>query len=308
MMRISTSWTQQLGVNAMLKQESLVSKTQMQLSTGLKNLSPADDPIAAKQVLDLQQGIDKTNQYQRNSDVVKSRNSLEESVLSNSRDSLLRARDLAVQALNEGILKPKDKLAIAEEIKQIRSHMLGLANTQDANGEYIFSGALSSKPTFAQAPTYALQGSDVQRSLQIGPDRKLPDGDLGKTIFNDIPTTSAAAPATRSIFATLTAFVDALQGTATPYHSTVNNALADIDSTLSTVGDAEARVGARLRVLDAQDNENSSHLIAMKTTLSATKDLDYASAISQFQLQQNVLQAAQKSFSQVQKLSLFQFL
>jgi len=234
-MRISTAWTQQLGVNAMLKQESLVSKTQMQLSTGLKNLNPADDPIAAKQVLDLQQRIDKTNQYQRNSDVVKSRNSLEASVLTSSRDSLLRARDLAVQALNAGVLKPEDKLAIAEEIKQIRSHVLGLANTQDANGEYLFSGALSTQPTFAQAPTYAFQGSDVQRSLQIGPNRTLPDGDLGKTIFNDVPTASAASPATRSIFATLTAFVDALQGTATPYQQTVNNALADIDSFMTSV-------------------------------------------------------------------------
>jgi len=292
----------------MLKQEALVSKTQMQLSTGLKNLTPADDPIAAKQVLDLQKSIDTTNQYQRNADTVRARNSLEESVLTSSRDALLRARDLAVQALNDGALKSEDKLAIADEIKQIRSQVLGLANTQDANGEYIFSGALSTKPTFAQAPTYTFQGSGIQRDLQIGPNRTLPDGDLGKSIFNDIPTASAAPPATRSIFATLGAFVDALSGAVTPYHDTVNKALADIDSTLKTVGNADAKVGARLRALDSQDNENASHLVAIKTTLSATKDLDYASAISDFQLQQNVLQAAQKSFSQVQKLSLFQYL
>ncbi len=292
----------------MLKQEALVSKTQMQLSTGLKNLTPADDPIAAKQVLDLQKSIDTTTQYQRNADTVRARNSLEESVLTSSRDALLRARDLAVQALNDGTLKSEDKLAIAEEVKQIRAQMLGLANTQDANGEYIFSGALSTQPPFAQAPSYTFQGSDVQRELQIGPNRTLPDGDLGKTIFNDIPTASAPPPATRSIFTTLNAFVDALSGTVTPYHDTVNKALADIDSTLKTVGDANAKVGARLRALDSQDNENASHLVAIKTTLSATKDLDYASAISDFQLQQDVLQAAQKSFSQVQKLSLFQYL
>jgi flagellin-like hook-associated protein FlgL len=84
----------------------------MQLSTGLKNLTPAGDPIAAKKVLDFQQYIDKTTQYQENVDVAKSRNGLEGSVLTNSRDSLLRARDLAVQALNEGVLKQEDKTAI----------------------------------------------------------------------------------------------------------------------------------------------------------------------------------------------------
>jgi len=117
-MRISTSWAQQLSVNAMLNQQAKVSNTQMQLSTGLKNLTPADDPIAAKKILDFQQHIDKTTQHQENVDVAKSRNGLEGSVLLNSRDSLLRARDLAVQALNEGVLKQEDKTAIAEEINR----------------------------------------------------------------------------------------------------------------------------------------------------------------------------------------------
>ena len=70
-MRISTSWAQQLGVNAMLNQQATVTKTQMQLSTGLKNLTPADDPIAAKKILDFQERIDKTTQYQENAEVAR---------------------------------------------------------------------------------------------------------------------------------------------------------------------------------------------------------------------------------------------
>jgi len=184
--------------------------------------------------------------------------------------------------------------------------MLALANTQDANGEYIFSGALSKTPAFDQS--YAFQGSQIQRELQIGPERRIADGDLGYTVFEDIPTASAAAPATRSIFATLEAFVDALEGTVTPYHGTVNEALADIDSTLEKVGEAEARVGARLRALDDQTNQNESYLISMQTTLSEVKDLDYAEAISRFELDSAVLQASQQSFSKVQQLSLFNYL
>ncbi|MCF7970964.1 MAG: flagellar hook-associated protein FlgL [Methylococcaceae bacterium] len=307
-MRISTSWAQQLSVNAMLNQQAKVSSTQMQLSTGLKNLTPADDPIAAKKILDFQQHIDKTTQYQENVDVAKSRNGLEGSVLINGRDSLLRARDLAVQALNEGVLKQEDKTAIAEEIKQIQSHMLALANTQDANGEYIFSGALSKTPTFLQAPTYAFQASQTQRELQIGPERRIADGDLGYTVFENIPTASAAPPAIRSIFATLGAFVDALEGTVTPYHGVINEALADIDSTLGKVGEAEARVGARLRALDDQTNQNESYRISMQAALSEVKDLDYAGAISQFELDSAVLQASQQAFSKVKSLSLFNYL
>ena len=52
-----------LSVNAMLNQQAKVTNTQMQLSTELKNLTPADDPIAAKKVLDIQERLDITAQF-----------------------------------------------------------------------------------------------------------------------------------------------------------------------------------------------------------------------------------------------------
>ncbi len=307
-MRVSTSWAQQLSVTAMLKQQETVTKTQMQLSTGLKNITPADDPIAANNILDFQERIDKTIQYQENADTAKARNSLEGSVLMNGRESLLRARDLAVQALNEAVLKPEDKLAIEAEIRQIQEHMLSLVNTQDANGEYIFSGALSETPTFSSTAPYTYQGSGTQRELQIGTDRRIVDGDLGFTIFENIPTASAPPPATRNILNTLEAFSDGLTGATLPYHGTVNEALADIDAALEKIGEAEARVGARLRALDSQEAQNSSDLLAMKSTLSGVKDLDYAEAISRFELENTVLKASQQAYVKVQGLSLFNYL
>jgi flagellar hook-associated protein 3 FlgL len=292
----------------MLNQQATVNKTQMQLSTGLKNLTPADDPIAASNILDFQERIDKTIQYQENADAAKARNSLESSVLINSRESLLRARDLTVQALNEAVLKPEDKLAIEAEIHQIQEHVLALANTQDANGEYIFSGALSDTPTFSSTAPYIYQGSGTQRELQIGPDRRIVDGDLGFSIFENIPTASAPPPATRNILNTLDALSGGLTGAIVPYHGTVNAALADIDAALEKIGEAEARAGARLRALDDQQAQNDGDLLAMRSTLSDVQDLDYAEAISRFELENTVLQASQQAYVKVQGLSLFNFL
>jgi len=313
-MRISTSWAQQLSVNAMLNQQAKVTNTQMQLSTGLKNLTPADDPIAAKKVLDIQERLDITAQFQENTEVAMSRNGLEGSVLMNSKEALLRARDLAVQALNEGVLKQQDKTAIAEEIKQLKNHMLSLANTQDANGEYIFSGALSETPSFAldtSVPSnnkYYFYGSGVQRELQIAPERRIADGDIGQDIFGNLPVIDSPAVGPGNILNTLGSFVDALEGALTPYHDSVNKALANIDTTLESIGNAEARVGARLRALDDQTNQNESYLLAMNTTLSEVKDLDYAEAISRFEMDSAILQASQQSYTKVKSLSLFNYL
>lgn len=304
-MRISTAHSQQISVNAILNQQATLAKTQLQISSGLKNLSPADDPLAAKKVLDLQAEIDKTDQYQRNVDVATSRNSLESSVLANSREALETASELALQALNEGTINDDAKIAIAEQIKQIQAQMLGLANTQDESDEYIFSSALSNTPTFSKDP-YVFQGGGPQREIQIGPDRKIADGDSGFSIFEDIPSASPAA--TRNIFDTLDSFIDALTGAATPYTQTVSQALDDIKSTIDGIGTAEAKAGARINALEAQQNQNEGFLVATKTTLSETKDLDLAEAITRLESEELALTAALQTFSRVQNLSLFNFL
>ena len=84
--------------------------------------------------------------------------------------------------------------------------------------------------------------------------------------------------------------------------------LDDVSSALDKMLTVEASVGARLNALDSQEELNAGFILEMKTVLSATEDLDYAEAISKFNLQTVSLQAAQQAFTQVKKLSLFNYL
>ena len=294
-MRISTSWSQQLGINGILKQQNTLLKTQQQLSTGLKNLTPADDPVAAKKILNFQQQIDNTTQYQQNIDMALSRNNLEASILSNGKQVLLSVRDLAVQALNEGLLNDSSKQAIQSEVEQIKDFMLGMVNSQDANGDYIFSGMLSSTAPFDTSTPYTYRGADVQRQLQISPQRTMSDGDLGSDIFGDI-------------FKALDDLSGALDGSVTPYLDTVKAVIDKIDTSFTRMGNTEAKIGARLNSLESQQTQNNAFLVLIESNLSDLRDVDFAEAISRFELEQIALQAAQQSFSSTQRLSLFQFL
>ncbi|MDO9238410.1 MAG: flagellin, partial [Methylicorpusculum sp.] len=92
------------------------------------------------------------------------------------------------------------------------------------------------------------------------------------------------------------------------YNANLGNVLTDLDSALDSFLQARTSVGARLRALDDQESQNDKFIIDTRSTLSATQDLDYAEAISRFNLQQMSLQAAQQAFSQVQRLSLFNYL
>ena len=219
-MRISTAWAQQLGVNAMNAQQVKMSNTQMQLSSGLKILSPSDAPAASVKILDLQESIDKTKQYQDNIEVARSRLEIEESSLATAENILIRAKELTVQALNS-TLTADDRLSIKYEIDQMLEQMVGVSNTKNANGEYIFSGDFSTTPAVAWDPkteSYAFQGGINQRTLDVAPERRVADGDLGSDVFTNIDSISQQANTTvdgaernqRSVFDTLQSLSNAL--------------------------------------------------------------------------------------------------
>jgi Bacterial flagellin N-terminal helical region. len=151
-MRISTAWAQQLSITAMANQQSKLANLQQQLSTGVKVSVPADDPGAAARILDLDKTITKTNQYQNNIATTRGRLNIEESALATSGGILDRARDLTIQAMND-TLNSNDRLGIKTEVDQLIQQLAGVANTQNANGEFIFSGDLSNVPAFTKNAT-----------------------------------------------------------------------------------------------------------------------------------------------------------
>lgn len=301
-MRISTPWTQQTSLSSMLNQQYKLSKTQAQLSSGLKNNLPSDDPIAASKALAFKNEIEQINQYQRNIDTARERNRLEESALGSAQETIMRVKELSLQAAN-GVMSASDRLSIKDEVDELLGHMVGLANTKNANGEHLFSGYLSKTQSFDVDATgeYQYQGTKDQRVIQISEERRVADGNTGFEVFENI---DSAAGGTRSIFNTMKSLSTALANN----EADINEEMSDLDSALESFNQARSTVGSRLRVLDSQEAQHEKFLVDFKSTLSEVEDLDYAEAISRFNQQNSALQAAQQSFAKVQSLSLFNYL
>ncbi|MFQ5469339.1 MAG: flagellar hook-associated protein FlgL [Gammaproteobacteria bacterium] len=186
-MRISTNQMQLNGVSAMLEQSSKLSQTQQQLASGKKFLSPSEDPIATSKVLNLEQSMNITNQYQQNSDIARTRLNNEETVLQSLTSVLDRVRELAVQG-NNSTYTNVDRLMFASEIRQRLEDVLTLSNTKDASGEFLFSGYQGNVQPFSvdAVGNYIYSGDDGQRYLQIGPTRQVAVGDNGTDVFRQI--------------------------------------------------------------------------------------------------------------------------
>lgn len=186
-MRISTLQQYNNGVAGLQRNYASVTRTQEQISTGNRILTPADDPVASVRLLQLEQQQGVLDQY--NANLTAANNSLtQEEVTLNSANTILqRVRELAAEAGN-GALGAEDRKSIAAELREREDELLGLMNTRNARGEYIFSGFQGKTQPFVRNPdgSYSYQGDEGQRKLQVASSLQLPISDNGKRIFQDV--------------------------------------------------------------------------------------------------------------------------
>ena len=186
-MRISTLQAFNNGVAGLQRNYANVTRTQEQISTGSRILTPADDPVASVRLLQLEQQQNVLNQYAENLTAAKNSLTQEEVSLNSANTILQRVRELAVQAGN-GALSSKDRASIAAELQEREDELLGLMNTRNARGEYLFAGFQGkTQPFVRQADgSYAYQGDEGQRKIQIASSLDIPISDNGKKTFVNI--------------------------------------------------------------------------------------------------------------------------
>ena len=186
-MRIATSQFYRQAMTAMQDQSSKLQQTQLQLTAGLKILRPSDDPSGSVKVLNLNANMGEIDQYNRNLSVAKADVSMQENVLDSINDSLQRVRELTVQA-NNPTNHDSARLSIAKEIDQRMQEIVSLANSRDANGDYMFSGTQNTTTPFVQSgDVFVYQGDQSERKIQIGEGQNIVVRDSGDNIFMKIP-------------------------------------------------------------------------------------------------------------------------
>jgi len=187
-MRISSIEQFQQGIDSILDQQARLNRTQQQLATGKNVLSPSDDPAAATQLLTLSSLKSKNEQYDRNVLMAQNELELQESVLASSGNVLQRVRELVVQA-NNATQSNQSRAAIGDEINNLADELLQLANTKNAQGEYIFSGYNSRTPAFTRTGTgFEFQGDQGERLIQVSEDSQIAVRDNGQDIFEGMVT------------------------------------------------------------------------------------------------------------------------
>jgi flagellar hook-associated protein 3 FlgL len=179
---------QQQSVNTMMERQGDLSDIQTQMGTGKRINQPSDDPVGAARALELNHLDADTAQYQRNITSANARLGLEDQTLSSVSDVLGRVRTLLLQGMN-ATQTDESRGDIAAEMVQLRGQLLGIANSKDSQGDYIFAGnRTGAQPFQAQAGSVSYVGDDGQRMVAAGPGLQVATGDPGSSVFMNIPT------------------------------------------------------------------------------------------------------------------------
>jgi len=186
MTRVTTAQLFQRTAVDIARQQFEISQVQDQISSGRRINRPSDGPAESARIISLNQAIENIDQFQRNSTFANQRLGLEDATLSSVNNSLLRVRDLALQA-NSGSQTTETRTIIRAEVEQRLQELLDFANARDANGNFLFAGSQNRTQPFTQTATgVAYNGDQNQLSLNISGNRTIVASESGYDIFVNI--------------------------------------------------------------------------------------------------------------------------
>lgn len=196
---ISTLTFQTNALNQMEALETALSKTQMQLSSGKRIQTAADDPTGMAQVNQLNMELSASQQYVTNGNLATANLNLETQALTDATNLMQSARDLAVEA-NNAALSATQRQDIATQLNQQLQQLVAIGNRTDSNGNYLFGGYSSSSQPFAQSGnSVSYSGAEQVSQIQISENQRISAGDTGSSVFMNLPagngtfTTAAGA-------------------------------------------------------------------------------------------------------------------
>jgi flagellar hook-associated protein 3 FlgL len=402
-MRISTQLMYDSGINAIRRQQSDLYKTQQQLSTGRRTLTPSDDPVASARAVSVSQAKAGHEQFARNIEGATNSLAQTESILGEVSSILIDAKASAISGAN-GSLRDADRISLAKELRGKFEQLLSLANSQDGAGSHLFSGYSEATQAFSGAlGNVSYNGDDGEREIQVSASRRVPVSLSGATVFRDIKSgngvfESAAASANtgtgvigggrvlnpaawngdsyevrfsvssgtttydivntssgatlssgnayasggsisfagvqveikgdpangdrfsvapsrnQSVFEAFNNLIVALEAPVVgeaakaQLQNSLNRGFADLDQSAERVLSVRTQVGSSQKEIDQLGSINEAQKVLRESELAQLQDVDYAKAISDYTRQMTALEAAQRTYASVTKLSLFNFL
>lgn len=301
-MKISTNLFFQRASQQLVSNQNRLAEVQLQLGSGKKINKPSDAPEKASTLQRLRTVMEQQEGYKWNLDKLTEKLNNQDTALQNVSNLLSRLRELSIQYAN-GTLSADQRRIAAIEVHGIRDQLYSLANTRDSNGLGVFGGSRVSGEAFGEDGVY--KGDQTSTDVPVGGTRVLSNRRTGTDVFVSVLRANGNIQTSVGFFKVID---DLAAGLEANRIGDVQRSIGEITQIHQGVSMAQADVGSDLNVAQAQSSALDEQLLRLKGLESDLQDVDYAEAVTRMQKEMLGLQAAQSSFAQLSKMTLFSYI
>lgn len=305
-MRVTQSMLYRQTLDTMQQRESNALKRQNEIVSGVRLNQAMDDPAAMGRVMRNDNQAQQLQRFSDNIRNVESRLGFLESEMDGVTDLLHRGHELMLTGAN-GSQSPESLEALAVELRSLGESMLQVGNGRDGQGRYLFGGHNDgARPFDDSGASVSYNGAASARQIPIDEATFMANGLVGDEVFLNGPG--------GDLFALFNDLADTLQqpmpdaASRAARQADIETGLNRLDAGLNHVLDIRAGLGINLQRASAAQDRLEVLDIELAKDSSSLRDTDLADAVSVLTQEMSTLEAARKTFAQIQGLSLFNFI
>ncbi len=255
---------------------------------------PSDDPAGTTLALSLRSSISNHEQWIRTIDTTQTWLTVTESSVKSLIDTVQKVNNVTLKAVSDTMGIEQTRV-LADQVKELLQQVIQEGNSTIA-GEYIFSGSKTSTPPFVYnpgpPPSVSYNGNSEVMSRTIG---------KGIKMDVNIPGDSLFPPITNLL-------IELRDNLYNNDKAALRTRLDEISASLDNLLGINGELAAKQARLEATKLRYETIKLNLSSTLSQTEDLDFAQAITEFNGQSTVYQAALQSAGKITQYSLLDYL
>lgn len=295
-MRVTQGMLSNNMLRNLMNSQNKMDKYFTQLYTGKKISRPSDNPVVAMKGINHRTQVAEIEQYKRNIGETHTWMDNSDAALDKATQAMHRLNELAVQA-NNGTNDEEEFNSIKEEVKQLKEHLVDIANT-NVNGKYIFNGTnTNEKPiSMTNGEIDSIEYNTNPILIEVSKGTSIPVNVDGSKVFG------------QDFFDKLDNFIESIDALGNDEVSDIDESIEDINEMMNGIVNTRAELGARMNRMELVENRVKEQEIIATKTMSDNENIDFEEAITNLITQESLHRAALSAGSRIIQPTLIDFL
>lgn len=300
-MRVTPGMTADNALYNLQQGRAVLDALQEQISSGLVVNKPSDNPLTARQLLDLQNEIAAGNQYSSNITKGSQFLNVTNTALTGMSEFMQQVKQI-VSTVGTGTTDTAAMAAAAKNLTELKQQLIDLGNTQ-TGGQYVFAG-FSNDPPFDA--TGAFTGTDDALNVEVAQGSQVAMNVSGGELLRGGSAPSAVAGGSPvDILGSLDALILAINNKDA---AGITDGAKNMDAAAEQIMAAQTDLAGRLVRMTNMQSMITNNTNTLSGIYGDMQNVDYAKAGVELSQQTTAFSAALSATAKLTQLSLLDYM